>query len=103
MIWAKVETKWKVILYLGTYPHLQSDLIFRNRGSITFYKSHGQSLKQVDPFLLKSVFNHEQLYVVLSRVKSAYELKIYLPNDAHAKSTTTLNIVYKEVFTNISA
>ena len=34
VIWTKVDTKCKVILYLGTNPLLQSDLIFRNGGSI---------------------------------------------------------------------
>ena len=32
VIWAKHEKKYKVILYLGTYLHRQSDLIFRNGG-----------------------------------------------------------------------
>ena len=33
VFWVKLEKKEKVILYLGTYPHPQSDLIFRNGGS----------------------------------------------------------------------
>ena len=33
VVWAKLEIKWEVILYLGTYPLPQSDLIFRNGGS----------------------------------------------------------------------
>ena len=32
--WSKLEIKWEVILYLGTYPLPQSDLIFRYGGSI---------------------------------------------------------------------
>ena len=31
VVWAKLEIKWEVILYLGTYPLPQSDLIFRER------------------------------------------------------------------------
>ena len=33
VVWAKLEIKYEVILYLGTYSLLQSDLIFRNGGS----------------------------------------------------------------------
>ena len=35
VVWAKLEIKEEVILYLGTYPLPQSDLIFRNGGSIS--------------------------------------------------------------------
>ena len=34
VVWSKFEIKQEVILYLGTYPLPQSDLIFRNGGSI---------------------------------------------------------------------
>ena len=36
VVWAKLEIKQEVILYLGTYPLPQSDLIFMNGGSIIY-------------------------------------------------------------------
>ena len=33
VVWAKLEIKQKVILYLGTYPLPQSDILFRKGGS----------------------------------------------------------------------
>ena len=40
VVWAKLEIKQEMILYLGTYPLPQSDLIFRNGESIKFIEEN---------------------------------------------------------------
>ena len=68
--------------------------------AMTINKSQGQSLKKVGLYLTKPVFSHGQLYVALSRVRSIEGLKIVLgptPSD-----NTTTNVVYQEVFTNVT-
>ena len=48
VVWTKLEIKQEVILYLGTYPLPQSDLIFRNGGSIQNTNKISNSLKIID-------------------------------------------------------
>ena len=69
--------------------------------AMSINKSEGQSLKQVGLYLPKPVFTHGQLYVALSRVKSVDGLKILIPTTDQTRSTTTLNIVYPEIFRNV--
>ena len=68
--------------------------------AMTFNKSQGQSLKKVGLYLAKPVFTHGQLYVALSRVRSVEGLKIVLGLDQE-EGTTTANVVYHEVFSNV--
>ncbi|XP_028808255.1 ATP-dependent DNA helicase PIF1-like [Neltuma alba] len=67
--------------------------------AMTINKSQGQC---VGLYLPKPIFTHDQLYVALSRVKSMDGLKILLHDnmDKHVKTTT--NVVYREVFRNLS-
>ncbi|XP_028758137.1 ATP-dependent DNA helicase PIF1-like [Neltuma alba] len=70
--------------------------------AMTINKSQGQSLRCMGLYLPKPVFTHGQLYVALSRVKSIKGLRILLHgNDSNRKNTTT-NVVYREVFRNLS-
>ncbi|KYN21838.1 ATP-dependent DNA helicase PIF1, partial [Trachymyrmex cornetzi] len=61
---------------------------------MTINKSQGQTFEKVAVDLRKNIFNHGQLYVALSRVRSWDSLKVYLgennPNEVK-------NYVYKEV------
>ena len=68
--------------------------------AMTINKSQGQSLSSVGLYLPKPVFSHGQLYVALSRVKSKKGLRILI-HDQKKKMTSTTNMVFKEVFTNI--
>ena len=69
--------------------------------AMTINKSQGQSLSNVGIYLPKDVFTHGQIYVAVSRVRSKSGLKFLIQNKENEASTSTLNIVYKEVFQNL--
>lgn len=64
--------------------------------AITINKAQGQTFEKIGIDLRRDVFNHGQLYVALSRVKSWQSLKIYL--GSHRNNTMVKNYVYKELF-----
>ncbi|KAL7157637.1 hypothetical protein ABFS83_02G090800 [Erythranthe nasuta] len=70
--------------------------------AMTINKSEGQSLQHVGIYLQKPVFSHGQLYVAISRVTSRRGLKILICDNDGNTSNTTTNVVYKEVFQNLS-
>ncbi|CAN1778545.1 ATP-dependent DNA helicase PIF1 [Linum perenne] len=70
---------------------------------MTINKSQGQTLERVGIYLPKPVFSHGQLYVAISRVKSASGLRILLLNDPSIPHGYTRNIVYTETFKGIEA
>ncbi|CAN1222550.1 ATP-dependent DNA helicase PIF1 [Linum grandiflorum] len=66
--------------------------------AMTINKSQGQTLEQIGIYLHTPVFSHGQLYVALSRVRSASGIHIAVGENTSSDSPTTRNIVYAEVF-----
>ncbi|KYN07868.1 ATP-dependent DNA helicase PIF1, partial [Cyphomyrmex costatus] len=64
--------------------------------AITINKSQGQTFDRVGIDLRKDVFNHGQLYVALSRVRTWQAVKIYLGKQRENRKVK--NYVYKEIF-----
>ena len=61
--------------------------------------SKGQTLNRIRSYLDRSMFTHGQLYVALSRTRSASNIKILITN-AHLSGDNTQftdNIVYPEI------
>ncbi|CAN0920589.1 ATP-dependent DNA helicase PIF1 [Linum grandiflorum] len=61
-------------------------------------KSQGQTLDCVGLSLPKSVFSHGQLYVALSRVRSASGFHVLICGPNSFEKYMTRNIVYQEIF-----
>ncbi|KAL5193323.1 hypothetical protein HKD37_20G055561 [Glycine soja] len=63
----------------------------------------GQSLSMVGLYLPKPIFSHGQLYVALSRVNLTKGLKIMIHYKDQKNMTSTTNVIFKEVFRNITS
>ena len=68
--------------------------------AMTINKSQGQGVKNIGLDLRTPVFSHGQLYVALSRCTSGNRIKVLLPEDSENRKTA--NIVYKEVFRDLT-
>ncbi|KAM3321079.1 ATP-dependent DNA helicase PIF1-like [Capsicum chacoense] len=70
--------------------------------AMTINKSQGQSLSHVGLYLKKAVFTHGQLYVALSWVTRRQGLKILTYDDEGEVSNEATNVVFIEVYRNLS-
>ncbi|CAL1385143.1 unnamed protein product [Linum trigynum] len=90
------QHRWPFILKRRQFP-------IRLCYAMTINKSQGQSLDIVGVYLPKPVFSHGQLYVAISRVRSADGLHILVDNDGEIPQSYTRNIVYEETFLDVNA
>ncbi|CAI0446929.1 unnamed protein product [Linum tenue] len=90
------EHRWPFILKRRQFP-------VRLCYAMTINKSQGQSLDIVGVYLPKPVFSHGQLYVAVSRVRSADGLHILVDNDGEVPQSYTRNIVYNETFVHLNS
>ena len=63
--------------------------------AMTINKSQGQTFEKISVDLRRDVFNHGQLYVAFSRVRSWESLKVYLGTQQNG---IVKNFVYKELY-----
>ncbi|MCH83073.1 ATP-dependent DNA helicase PIF1 [Trifolium medium] len=114
VIGAKIVTGTNIgdIVYISRMSLVPSDanvsISFRRRQfpfcvcfAMTINKSQGQTLCHVGLYLPRPVFTHGQLYVAISRVKTRAGLKILIVDDDGLAKTSTVNVVYPEVFQRI--
>ena len=64
--------------------------------AMTINKSQGQTFDKIAIDLRKDVFNHGQLYVAFSRVRSSESVKVYLKKDRN--DNLVKNYVYSELY-----
>ncbi|CAN1187179.1 ATP-dependent DNA helicase PIF1, partial [Linum perenne] len=69
--------------------------------AMTINKSQGQTMDCVGIYLPKPVFSHGQLYVAVSRVRSADGLHILIGDSGTNFDSTTKNMVYREIFDDL--
>jgi ATP-dependent exoDNAse (exonuclease V) alpha subunit len=106
------ESKLKEVVYILRMRLLPSDanvaISFQRRQfplcvcfAMSINKSPGQTLVHVGLYLPRPVFTHRQLYVVVSRVRTRAGLKVFIVDDCEKPTTSTVNVVYPEVFKKI--
>ncbi|CAN0926292.1 ATP-dependent DNA helicase PIF1 [Linum grandiflorum] len=88
------DPNWPFTLKRRQYP-------LRPCYAMTINKSQGQTLDHIGVYLPTPVFGHGQLYVALSRVRSACGVHIALEDSTTHPPNTTRNIVYNEIFENL--
>ncbi|CAN0880775.1 ATP-dependent DNA helicase PIF1 [Linum grandiflorum] len=88
------DPNWPFTLKRRQYP-------LRPCYAMTINKSQGQTLDHIGVYLPTPVFGHGQLYVALSRVRSACGIHIVLGDATTHPPNTTRNIVYHEIFEDL--
>ncbi|CAN1145638.1 ATP-dependent DNA helicase PIF1, partial [Linum perenne] len=88
------DPNWTFTLRRRQYP-------IRLCYAMTINKSQGQTLEHVGLYLPSPVFSHGQLYVAVSRVRSANGIHIVVENDDALPTSITRNIVYDEIFEDL--
>ena len=81
------------------FPFKRTQFPIRPCFAMTINKAQGQTLDFVGLYLPEPVFSHGQLYVALSRVKTANSVKVLIKNelDSCTECMCTKNIVYDAI------
>ena len=66
--------------------------------AMTINKTQGQTFNYVELCLKESMFMYEQLYIALSRVTNAANLRMIVPDTEKTRQEKIKNVVYSEVF-----
>ncbi|CAL1396900.1 unnamed protein product [Linum trigynum] len=90
------DSRWPFVLKRRQFP-------VRLCYAMTINKSQGQTLQSVGVYLPKPVFNHGQLYVAVSRVRTAAGLRFLILNEPNIPSNYTRNIVYHEALNGLES
>ncbi|CAL1363258.1 unnamed protein product [Linum trigynum] len=88
------EHKWPFTMKRRQFP-------VRLCYAMTINKSQGQTLDRAGVFLPKPGFSHGQLYVAISRVRSAAGLRFLIHNDSSLPTNCTKNVVYTELYSEL--
>ena len=65
---------------------------------MTINKTQDQMLNYIELYLKKSIFTHEQLYITLSRIMNAVNLRMIVSDIKKKCQEKIKNIIYSEVF-----
>jgi hypothetical protein len=87
IIMSPSRTDWSFVLRRHQFP-------IRVAFVMTINKNQGQTLNNIGVYLPSPVYSHGQLYVVISRVISSANIKIF---SNHGPDGYMQNVVYKEV------
>ena len=81
------------------FPFKRTQFPIRLSFAMTINKAQGQTLDYVGIYLPQPVFSHGQLYVALSRAKTANSVKVLIRPTSidDSNDTCTKNIVYREL------
>jgi ATP-dependent DNA helicase PIF1 len=87
IIMSPSKTDWPFVLRRRQFP-------IRVAFAITINKNQGQTFNNVGVYLPSPVYSHGQLYVVISRVTSSVNIKIF---NGQGPNRYMRNVVYKDV------
>ena len=76
----------------------RTQFLLRLAFTMTINKAQGQMLNYVGLCLQKSMFTHEQLYIALSRITNAANLRMIVSDTEEMRQGKIKNIMYSEVF-----
>jgi ATP-dependent exoDNAse (exonuclease V) alpha subunit len=89
---------FKIQMSFASYKLTRQQFPLKLAYAMTDNKSQGQEFDKVVVDTTKHCFSHGHLYVALSRIRSAHDIKIYCSEcDIVDGILQTTNVVYKEI------